>query len=146
MQRNRSLPTDTILPHVIYRDLDRAIAWLTRAFGFAEHYRYGEPLSGAQLRAGNAWIMVKAAKEEYRSPAELGFGTQNLTVFVEDVEGHCARSRTAGAEILEEPHETVYGEYQYVARDLEGHHWLFSRHARDLSPEAWGAKLSHPMA
>lgn len=90
MQRNRSLPTDTILPHVIYRDLDRAIAWLTRAFGFAEHYRYGEPLSGAQLRAGNAWIMVKAAKEEYRSPAELGFGTQNLTVFVEDVEGHCA--------------------------------------------------------
>jgi uncharacterized glyoxalase superfamily protein PhnB len=28
-------------------------------------------------------------------------------------------------------HETVYGERQYGAEDLEGHHWLFSRHARD---------------
>jgi uncharacterized glyoxalase superfamily protein PhnB len=46
---------------------------------------------------------------------------------------------------LEEPHETVYGEFQYAAEDLEGHRWLFSRHARDLSPEAWGATISHPL-
>jgi hypothetical protein len=26
--------------------------------------------------------------------------------------------------------------------DLEGHHWLFARHARDVSPEDWGAKLA----
>jgi uncharacterized glyoxalase superfamily protein PhnB len=43
---------------------------------------------------------------------------------------------------LEEPHETVYGEFQYAAEDLDGHHWLFSRHARDLSPDAWGATLA----
>jgi hypothetical protein len=30
-----------------------------------------------------------------------------------------------------EPHETVYGEYQYAAEDLDGHHWLFFRHATD---------------
>ena len=88
--------------------------------------------------------MVKAGSAEYQNPAELGFGTQSLTLFVEDVEGHCSRARAAGAGILEEPHETVYGEFQYAARDLEGHHWLFSCHARDLSPEAWGATVSHP--
>ena len=38
--------------------------------------------------------------------------------------------RQRAAEIVEEPHETVYGEFQYAAVDLEGHHWLFSRATR----------------
>lgn len=139
---NRSLPTDTVLPHVLYRNLDQAIAWLTCAFGLAEHYRYGDPISGAQLRAGSSWIMVKGLAAEARTPRELGYGTQSLTVFVDDVEAHCERARSAGAAILEEPHETVYGEFQYAAQDLDGHHWLFSRHARDLSPADWGATLA----
>jgi len=44
--------------------------------------------------------------------------------------------------IVEEPHETVYGERQYAALDLDGHHWLFSQHARDLSPADWGARIA----
>jgi hypothetical protein len=31
-----------------------------------------------------------------------------------------------------------YAEYQYGAEDLDGHHSLFSRHAKDRSPEEWG--------
>ncbi len=146
---NRSLPTDTILPHVEYQDLGAAIAWLGRAFAFQEHYRYGEPLSGAQVHLGNAWIMVKQAKAGCESPEKLGYGTQSLTVFVEDVEGHYRKAKAAGAKILEEPHETEYGEFQYAAADLDGHHWLFSRHATDRSPEEWGAtitKATHQLA
>ncbi len=142
MISNRSVPTDTVLPHVLYQDLDEAIAWLSRAFGFSEHYRYGEPASGAQMRLGNAWIMVRRAREGQESPARLGYGTQSLTVFVEDVGGHFQRAKAAGAKILEEPHETEYGEYQFAAEDLDGHHWLFSRHARDVSPDDWGAKIA----
>ncbi|HXE35485.1 MAG TPA: VOC family protein [Verrucomicrobiae bacterium] len=142
MIENRSLPTDTVLPHVEYQDLAGAIAWLSRAFGFREHYRYGEPLSGAQVHLGKAWIMLKQAKMGCASPAKLGYGTQSLTVFVEEVEAHFEKAKAAGATILEEPHETVYGEFQYAAEDLDGHHWLFSRHARDLSPDAWGATLA----
>jgi uncharacterized glyoxalase superfamily protein PhnB len=144
MIQNRSVPVDTALPHVVYKDLSKAIEWMTRVFGFVEHYRYGNPLSGVQVRLGKAWIMLSESREEFRSPAELGFGTQCLTVFLDDVESHFARAKDAGAKILEEPHETVYGEFQYAALDLEGHRWLFSRHARDLSPDAWGATLVHP--
>jgi uncharacterized glyoxalase superfamily protein PhnB len=136
---NRSVPAETVLPHVVYASLADAIAWLERAFGFSEHYRYGDGPSGAQMWAGKAAIQVRQAQGEQRPPRELGFGTQSLTVFVDDVDAHFARARAAGATILEEPHETVYGEYQYAAEDLDGHHWLFSRHARDLAPEAWGA-------
>ncbi len=142
MNFNRSVPVSTVLPHVQYRDLAQAIAWLERVFGFEEQYRYGDPLSGAQLRLGDACIMTKQAGAESKSPQELGYGTQSLTIFVEDVEAHYDRARAAGAGILEEPHETVYGEFQYAARDIEGHHWLFSRHAKDLDPAQWGASIS----
>ncbi|HEX4008104.1 MAG TPA: VOC family protein [Acidobacteriaceae bacterium] len=141
--QNHSVPTDTVIPHIIYRDLPEALAWLTQAFGFRERFRYGEGPSGAQMHAGRAFIMVRGVRElddrNEETPATLGFGTQSLTIFVDDVDGHYARAKAAGAAIVEEPHETVYGEYQYAARDLDGHFWVFSRHAKDLRPEDWGA-------
>jgi len=144
MLRNRSVPADAVLPHIVYKNLPQALDWLVATFGFTEHYRYGEPLSGAQIRLGNAWVMVNAAKDcNAKNPAELGYGTQSLTIFVEDVENHCAHARKSGANIVEELHETIYGELQYGVRDLEGHHWLFSRHAHDVDPSAWGATIVH---
>lgn len=110
--------------------MGEAIAWLTRALGFQEYYRYGDGPSGAQIWAGKAAIQVRQARNGQRSPRQLGHGTQSLTVFVDDVGEHYARAKAAGAKILEEPHETEYGEYQYAAEDLDGQHWLFSRHAR----------------
>lgn len=144
MVSNRSVPVSTVLPHVVYPDVVKAIEWLERAFNFTECYRYGPPdaISGAQMRLGLAWIMVKRAREGSMTPSQLGYGTQSLTVFLEDVEGHYRRAKAAGAKILEEPHETEYGEFQYAAQDFAGHHWLFSRHARDVSPDAWGAEVS----
>jgi uncharacterized glyoxalase superfamily protein PhnB len=142
MISNRSVPTDAVLPHVTYRDVEEAIAWLSEKFGFVEHYRYGNPVSGAQVRIGKAWIMLKRAGHEEGIPKALGFGTQSLTIFLEDLERHFQQAKSAGVTILEELHETVYGELQYAAEDLAGHHWLFSRHARDLSPDQWGATVS----
>jgi predicted enzyme related to lactoylglutathione lyase len=142
MIENRSVPSDTVLPHVVYQDVDQAIAWLSKTFGFSEHYRYGEPVSGAQMHLGNAWVMLRSALPGNASPAKLGYGTQSLTVFVDDVEAHFQRAKAAGAKIVEYLHETAYGELQYGAEDLDGHHWLFSRHARDISPDEWGAKVA----
>ncbi|HEX3985035.1 MAG TPA: VOC family protein [Acidobacteriaceae bacterium] len=141
---NRSVPTNDVLPHVAYRDLAAAIAWLERAFGFAEIYRYGPGPDGGQMQAGRAVIQVRQARGGERVPAELGFGSQSLTIFLDDVDGHYARALATGAKILEEPHETVYGEYQYAAQDLDGFSWLFSRHVRDVSPEEWGAVAAPP--
>jgi uncharacterized glyoxalase superfamily protein PhnB len=147
MLYNSSVPTDSILPHVIYRNPAEAIAWLTSVFGFVEHYRYGDPASpsGAQMRAGQAWIMVRGARDSERTPAELGYGTQSLTIFIDDVTKHYAHTQAAGAKIVEEPHVTEYGEFQYAVLDLDGHHWLFSCHARDAAPESCGAKVTNPL-
>jgi uncharacterized glyoxalase superfamily protein PhnB len=141
---NRSVPTNTLLAHIEYRDVSAALAYLSSTFGFIEHYRYGESdgaVAGAQVHLGDAWIMLRTAASDARSPAEAGCYRQSLTVFVEDVDSHHTRAVAAGASIVEELHETMYGERQYGAVDLDGHHWLFSTHARDVSPDEWGARV-----
>jgi uncharacterized glyoxalase superfamily protein PhnB len=142
MLKNRSVPADVVLPHITYQNVAEALVWLTEVFGFTEHYRYGEPggrVEGAQLHLGDAWIMINSARPGRASPAQVGHQTQSLTVFVEDVDAHFERAKSAGAKIVEELNETAYGERQYGVEDLEGHHWLFSRHARDVGPDEWGA-------
>ena len=140
--KNRSVPVSSVLPHVVCGDVLEAAGWLSRVFGFREHYRYGDPVSGVQMRLGEACLMLSGAREGTDSPARLGGCTQTLTVMVEDVDAHYARAILEGAGIVEELHETVYGERQYGALDLDGHRWIFSKHARDLSPEEWGATLA----
>ena len=141
--RNRSVPTDTVLPHIICKNVVDALAWMTRTFGFTEHYRYGEPggpVSGAQMYLGSACIMLK--RDRSGGGGANGHRTQYLTVFVDDVDAHYDRAKSAGAKIVEELNETCYGERQYGVEDLEGHHWLFSQHVQDLSPDEWGATVA----
>ena len=138
---NRSVPAATLLPHLVYRDLQRACNWLEEALGFREHFRYGEPLSGVQMYLGDAYIMLTGPRPGIDSPAQLGYGTQTLTVIVADVDAHFRRAKRGGARVWEELHETVYGEKQYGVEDVEGHRWLFSEHARDVDPRDWGATI-----
>lgn len=142
MTANRSVPVDTVLPHLFYSDVSAATEWLTRVFGFTEHYHYGEPPQGAQLALGHAVVMLAGTRPGRTTPAAAGAATQYVSVFVEDVDAHYARTRQHGAEIVEELNETPYGERQYVARDLEGHHWLFATHVRDVHPGEWGAVVN----
>src|SRR5215470_12220451 len=145
MLKNHSVPADILLPHVVYQNVLEAVAWLSRVFGFIENYRYGHTgglVDGAQIYLGNAYIMVMGAHRGGGTPAKLGVYTQSLTVFVEDVEAHYRRAKSEGAKIVEELNLTCYRERQYGVEHLDGHHWLFSEHAKDVSPAEWGATLA----
>jgi uncharacterized glyoxalase superfamily protein PhnB len=150
MRRNRSVPPDTLLPHLTCLNVDAAVRWLTEVFGFTEHYRYGDPAnpSGAQLHLGNAWIMVNAASPGRAAPATVGACTQTLTIFFPDPETVTAqfeKVKNSNANIVEALHETEYGELQFGVVDPDGHRWLFACHARDVNPPAWGATLVNPV-
>jgi uncharacterized glyoxalase superfamily protein PhnB len=145
MIANRSVPTDTVLPHIVYEDVGEALTWLAATFGFTEHYRYGDPggpIPGAQMRLGRAVIMLHNVRPGSATPRQIGHSTQSITVFVDNVDAHFEHTKSAGAKIVEDLHETIYGERQYGVEDFAGHHWLFSQHATDLSPEDWGAVLA----
>jgi len=115
-----------------------------RLFGFAEQYCYGEPVSGIQMHLESAYIMLVGPCSGRESLAVLGIATQMLTVSVDDVDAHYRKTKQAGAKIWEQLQETIYGERQYGAEDLDGHQWLFSQHIRDINPADWGATVATP--
>jgi uncharacterized glyoxalase superfamily protein PhnB len=61
-----------------------------------------------------------------------------VQVRIENALDHCERARLAGARILTEPTDHVYGERQYNAEDFFGHRWDFTETLADVEPESWG--------
>ncbi len=125
-----------------------AIDWLCRAFGFEVRLRVDGPggrIEHSELTYGEGLVMVGEADraEKYpfmRSPGQVGgANTQNLMVYVDDVEAHCRRAREAGARIAAEPAVHDYGEAYWADRSYEavdpwGHHWWFSQRLRTAAP------------
>jgi uncharacterized glyoxalase superfamily protein PhnB len=129
-----------------YDDPRAAIDWLCAAFGFELRLLVegdGGRVEHSELTFGEGLVMVggTAKADRYRfvrSPAQVGGGnTQNMMVYGDDVEAHCARARAAGAAIVREPEDHDYGpdywaDRGYECRDLGGHHWWFMQRMRTL--------------
>jgi len=138
---NRSAPSATVVPILVYEDVSAAIQWLCSAFGFAERLRAGAPggvVSHAQLAVGDGAIMLGRQGAEFRPP-RAGEVNQYVTVHVDDVDRHYERSKAAGALILKAPVDMPFGERQYTAQDPGGHRWTFSQSIVDVALEDWGA-------
>jgi uncharacterized glyoxalase superfamily protein PhnB len=136
---NRSIPTATVIPVLVYPDVRAAVEWLTTAFGFFERVRIGED-HRSQLRVGNDGGVIVADVRGEQQPPQPGVVTHVVKVRVEDVDAHCARARSHGARILQEPTEHPYGERECTVEDLAGHRWQFTQTLRDVAPEEWGGQ------
>ncbi len=144
----------TFVPALTYRDPKAALDWLAAAFGFELTMAIDGPDGDATQGhyemglGGRGRIMVGAEWNEWtRSPAS-GDGHTTCSIHVDvarDVDGHCERARTAGATILAEPSDQFYGDRVYRCRDLEGHHWTFSMHVRDVTREQAEAAINTPI-
>lgn len=140
--RNRSAPSATVVPMLMYEDVGAAIVWLRKAFGLMESLRYAEPdgrITHAQLMYGNHEIMVGWPGPAYQSPRRHGHACQAVLVHVEDVDAHHESAVAAGAVIVSKPETQPFGERSYEALDVEGQRWFFSQHVSDVAPEDWGA-------
>jgi uncharacterized glyoxalase superfamily protein PhnB len=142
MKPNRSIPSATVVPVLTYPDVRAAVAWLGTAFGFEERVRIGED-HRSQLRLGDGAVIVADVRGR-RAPPDAEVVTHRVMVRVEDAKAHCEHARASGAMILMEPTDFEYGERQYEALDLAGHHWTFSETLRDVAPEEWGGVLVSP--
>jgi uncharacterized glyoxalase superfamily protein PhnB len=140
MTTNRSAPTATIVPVLVYEDVTKAIDWLSRAFGFTERLRaeYNGVVSHAQLSFAEGAIMVGRAGGPFRPPRPDEV-TQYVTIHVENVDQHFEHAKQSGARIVKPPADMPFGERQYTVEDPEGHRWTFSQHIADVAPEDWGA-------
>lgn len=143
MIANRSAPTATVVPILVYDDVAAALDFLTRAFGFTERLRaeYGGSINHAQMDVGECSIIIGKQGGPFRAPHDSSTVSQYATVHVENVDAHFARAKAAGAAILKAPQDMPFGVRQYTATDIGGHWWTFSQNIRDVAPEEWGAKL-----
>ena len=127
-----------ITPYLYYEDVVNALEWLARAFGFRERMRIPDAngkITHAEMELADGVIMMGCPGPDYRNPKRLGHVTQTLYVYVDDVDRHFEHARGAGAKIIAEPKDQFYGDRTYGAEDLEGHHWYFGQHLRDVAPE-----------
>jgi len=136
----------TVAPYLLYEDVDAALDFLARAFGFREELRYTGPqgyVSHAEMRIGEDGVIYMGDPGgDYRNPAHAGVHTQMGCVTVDDVDAVFEQARAAGAEITEEPTDQEYGERRFMARDPEGHAWSIAQPIRAVEPERWGATAS----
>jgi len=123
-----------ITPYLYYRDVDRAMAFLSKAFGFEP---FGVKMRGkdgktnhAAMKLGAGLIMMGRPAFAYRNPKALGQATQCLYVSIANADEHFKRAKRAGAAVLEEPKDTEYGHRRYGASDPEGHQWYFANTLR----------------
>jgi uncharacterized glyoxalase superfamily protein PhnB len=121
-----------VIPQLVYDRVPDAVRWLCDVFGFAVRWQAGD--HRAQLEVGGGGCVVVTEAETSHALR----GQWSVMVRVPDVDAHHERAVAGGATILEPPTDYPYGEHQYEAEDLGGHHWAFTQSIADLAPEDWG--------
>ena len=124
----------SVIPTVRYRDVPKAVAWLSRAFGMKVH-RVVTDANGApryaELTVGAGMLMVAPIEDTpfgrmMVQPDEIGgVETQVCYLCVGDARAHAARAKAAGAVIVIEPDDEANKGRGYSCRDPEGHVWNF---------------------
>jgi len=132
---------------VFYQDPKAAYRWLERAFGFDPLFVLLDAngkLAHSEMTYGASVVMIGSEwSDDHKSPKSVG-GKNTQTVHVQlaegdDVDAHCERARSAGAQIVQEPTTQFYGDRTYRAKDLEGHIWTFGVTVQKMTPDQWDA-------
>jgi uncharacterized glyoxalase superfamily protein PhnB len=121
-------------PGLRYRNVDGAINWLSKAFGFevltVERDEDGYA-TYAELSFGSTILMIGAVSgfeiDRYmKQPDDIGGAeTQCCYYVVDDLVTHYNRARTAGCEIVIGIQNRPNGGRAFTCRDPEGHLWCF---------------------
>ena len=141
LKKNRAAPNSAVIPVLYYPDVRKAVEWLTTALPFTERLRVDD--SRCQLVHDNgAVIVVKPRGHADAAPATLQSpGAHAVTIRVAGINALFERVKAAGADILTEPEDHMYGERQCSFLDPWGHPWTLSETIFDSDPAEWGGEL-----
>jgi uncharacterized glyoxalase superfamily protein PhnB len=131
---NRSMPSNIIIPVLIYPDIEDAALWLIKTLGFRMRWKAGT--HRAQLIFNGSAIAITEGNSIPSFPRMY----HSLILRVDDVDAHYKRALNSGANIDNPPADFPYGERQYTIIDIGGHSWTISQSIADVTPESWGGK------
>jgi uncharacterized glyoxalase superfamily protein PhnB len=141
LKKHRSAPNTAVMPVLYYPDVGEAVEWLTTALPFTVRLRNSE--TRCQLMHSNGAIVVaKPGVHADAAPATLqGPGAHSITLRVTAIDELFGRAKAAGARILAEPEDQMFGERQCSFLDPWGHPWTLSETVFDSDPADWGGEL-----
>jgi uncharacterized glyoxalase superfamily protein PhnB len=120
-----------------YADAERAIAWLSVAFGFEVFLKVpGDAgrIEHARLVLEEGMIMLASLgrngdfESRFRSPVDAGGVTQCTSMFVIGPDKIYLSAKAAGARIVDEIQDFEFGGRTFSCQDPEAHLWVFSSH------------------
>ena len=119
--------------YLSYRDAPTALHWLETALGFARVRAQDGPggtIAHAELRLGEAVVMVSSADQPYAMPPLLGRSTgYGVYLLVDDVDALYERAVAAGGRSVVPPESTEWGTRRARILDPEGYEWSFGTYA-----------------
>ena len=117
-----------LFAYISYRDASAGLRWLEDV-GFEIVRRQDgedEIVLHAEVRLGNAVVMVASNDAAYQKPPALGRSTGGgLYLLVDDVDQLHARAVHAGGRTLIPPEDTAWGTRRARVLDPEGTEWTF---------------------
>jgi uncharacterized glyoxalase superfamily protein PhnB len=117
-------------PFLGYQDIPAAVAWLSDAFGFEKGAvipSSGKSIVHAEMHIGDGVIILESAtqKTTWNAPA-----THGIYIYVGDVDAQFSRAQKAGAKIVRQIENTIWGDgtRSFRVLDPEGYQWCFGNY------------------
>jgi uncharacterized glyoxalase superfamily protein PhnB len=141
LKKNRSAPDAAVIPVLYYPDVREAVEWLTTALPFTERLRIADHRSQL-VHASGAIVVAKPGGHADAAPAtQQSPGAHVVMLRVTEIDALFGRAKAAGARVLAEPTDHMYGERQCSFLDPWGHPWTLSETVFDSDPAGWGGEL-----
>lgn len=131
----------SLIPYLIVRNAHESISFYKDACQFKllkEPSEQNGQIVHVEMALGDAVIMMStegACKEmgkEKKSPKTQGTNVGcSFYVYVPDVDAHHKNAKQKGAEILQAPEDTHWGDRSYLLRDPDGYEWCFGTNIAD---------------
>jgi PhnB protein len=122
-------------------EVESAIDFYQKGFGFKVKGTIPGPdgrLNHAELMHNDSLLMLGPANPNLGAFAPQGPSPVILYSYVEDVDALAARAMLAGARVVREPRDEMWGDRCCVIIDPAGHSWMFATHQRVVSMEEMG--------
>lgn len=126
-----------ITPHLTVPSTDEAVEFYKAAFGADELIRNasddGRVFHCELLINGGRLLLHDDFSDDGQTPTALGGSPVTLHLYVADVDAAYQRCIEAGAESLEPPEDTFWGDRYAQIKDPAGHQWSMGTRQEDLS-------------
>jgi PhnB protein len=128
----------SVIPYLAVRDGAAALDFYQEVFGARklQEYRPGGRLAHAELKIGDAYLMLSEAdpKQEFNAP-KPGQVTDSTMIYLDDVDEVVERAVHAGARLVTPVVDMPFGDRSGTIVDPFDHRWMVSTHIEDVSPK-----------